>query len=231
MLLAAAESIRIAEMTAAGMKSGKIQKLHVKRKRGIFKCDQCTSVFGLRHNLLRHKRTIHEGKRPFKCTATGCKATFVQRFDLQTHAASVHDKRKDFACGLCERQFAQRSNLLTHLRGAHQDAPGDTIERLVNECEVSSSSCSTAGSVVSSAGGECKDSGSGKVQEDCSGQVVQSARKQAAHSYHNQCPSSILSSPLYQLASLQCDESLDDVPVAQLPRTSCLKSSSPNVKL
>lgn len=103
------------------MRPGKIQKLHVKRKRGVFKCDQCPSVFGLRHNLLRHKRTIHEGKRPFKCNVSGCNASFVQRFDLQTHAASVHDKRKDFCCRVCSRAFSQRSNLLTHLRAAHDD--------------------------------------------------------------------------------------------------------------
>lgn len=98
---------------------GKVAKKQVKRKRGMFPCNLCCSVFGLRHNLLRHVRTIHEGKRPFKCTVPGCKASFVQRFDLQTHQTSVHAKRKDFKCPHCARAFSQRSNLLTHLRCTH----------------------------------------------------------------------------------------------------------------
>lgn len=131
-LLAAAESLHAAETASEiHVRTGKIQKLHVKRKRGVFRCDKCTSVFGLRHNLLRHERTIHEGRRPFKCGVTGCAASFVQRFDLQTHAASVHDKRKDFVCGVCSRGFSQRSNLLTHLRAAHgrvvDDEGGDVV--------------------------------------------------------------------------------------------------------
>lgn len=119
MTLATAESLHPAELADLHVRPGKSQKAHVKRKRGVFRCDNCTSVFGLRHNLLRHQRTIHERHRPFKCTAPGCAAAFVQRFDLQTHAASVHDKRKDFWCAVCARAFSQRSNLATHLRAAH----------------------------------------------------------------------------------------------------------------
>lgn len=143
MLLAAAESLAMAEMKELRMRPGKIQKLHVKRKRGVFKCEQCSSVFGLRHNLLRHKRTIHEGKRPFKCNVSGCNASFVQRFDLQTHAASVHDKRKDFCCRVCSRAFSQRSNLLTHLRAAHEgvvDLDSDNLDLITSSSSPSSSS-------------------------------------------------------------------------------------------
>lgn len=143
MLLAAAESLRVAEMNEIRMRTGKIQKLHVKRKRGVFKCDQCSSVFGLRHNLLRHKRTIHEGRRPFKCNAAGCNASFVQRFDLQTHGASVHQKRKDFSCRVCLRAFSQRSNLLTHLRSAHEGIDSNDIQQMLDESPTSST-CSTA---------------------------------------------------------------------------------------
>lgn len=54
-LLAAAESLRTAEINEFHARAGKIQKAVVKRKRGVFKCDKCPSVFGLRHNLLRHE--------------------------------------------------------------------------------------------------------------------------------------------------------------------------------
>lgn len=54
-LLAAAESLRMAEINEFHARAGKIQKLHVKRKRGVFRCEKCPSVFGLRHNLLRHE--------------------------------------------------------------------------------------------------------------------------------------------------------------------------------
>lgn len=90
MLLAAAESLRTAEITELHRRAGKIQKVHVKRKRGVFRCSKCASVFGLRHNLLRHQRTIHEGRRPHKCPIDNCTAAFVQRFDLTAHMASVH---------------------------------------------------------------------------------------------------------------------------------------------
>lgn len=140
-LLAAAESLHRAETDKVHMRSGKIQKVHVKRKRGIFRCDKCTSVFGLRHNLLRHERTIHEGRRPFKCNVTGCSASFVQRFDLQTHAASVHHKRKDFVCSVCTRAFSQRSNLLTHLRSSHASVipdPEAEADRVVSTSNIPS---------------------------------------------------------------------------------------------
>lgn len=162
-LLAAAESLHRAETDKVHMRSGKIQKVHVKRKRGIFRCDKCTSVFGLRHNLLRHERTIHEGRRPFKCNVAGCSASFVQRFDLQTHAASVHHKRKDFVCSVCSRAFSQRSNLLTHLRSSHAsvisdpEAEADRVvstpngppanQRLLQRCRVESKPQSASTSV------------------------------------------------------------------------------------
>ena len=67
------------------------------------------------------QRTIHQGRRPFKCDQPACTASFVQRFDLETHRSSVHDKRKDHRCEQCGRSFSQRSNLLTHVRITHDD--------------------------------------------------------------------------------------------------------------
>lgn len=122
-LLAAVEALRRAEVAEYHARAGKIQKAHVKRKRGVFKCDKCPSVFGLRHNLLRHDRTIHQGRRPFKCGVTSCTASFVQRFDLETHRSSVHDKRKDYTCAECGRGFSQRSNLQTHVKLTHPSPP------------------------------------------------------------------------------------------------------------
>lgn len=134
-LLAAAEALRRAEVNECYSRAGKIQKVHVKRKRGVFKCEKCPSVFGLRHNLLRHDRTIHQGRRPFKCDQASCNASFVQRFDLETHRSSVHDKRKDYQCDQCDRTFSQRSNLHTHVKITHDAQSVDSLR-----CETCSKS-------------------------------------------------------------------------------------------
>lgn len=89
-LLAAAESLRTAEVNEFHARAGKIQKAVVKRKRGVFKCDKCPSVFGLRHNLLRHEvcqpfiRTnfSHTFASKFICVLNTCTFADTLRFSF-----------------------------------------------------------------------------------------------------------------------------------------------------
>ena len=39
---------------------------------------------------------------------------------IQTHIAGVHEGRKDFHCDLCEKAFADRSNLKRHVSSYHE---------------------------------------------------------------------------------------------------------------
>jgi hypothetical protein len=52
-----------------------------------FKCDQCQRTFNRKHDLERHKRSIHEPTQLFSCGY--CKKIFVRKVKLEVHSSSA----------------------------------------------------------------------------------------------------------------------------------------------
>lgn len=61
--------------------------LHSEQRRE-FKCEICKVSFGLKGNLNKHIRVVHNKERPFECDV--CASCFGLKSDLKRHRASVH---------------------------------------------------------------------------------------------------------------------------------------------
>ncbi|KIJ40173.1 hypothetical protein M422DRAFT_174044, partial [Sphaerobolus stellatus SS14] len=77
----------------------------------------CGKNFERKSDFDRHMK-IHEGKRDYKCTFSGCAKTFVQRTQLVTHVNS-HTKVRPHTCTKCPRTFSDPSARSRHEREQH----------------------------------------------------------------------------------------------------------------
>ena len=51
-------------------------------------CSKCGASFSTRKDLQQHNETVHEGKKPYKCTL--CEERFYQEFTLRKHIKTIH---------------------------------------------------------------------------------------------------------------------------------------------
>ena len=68
-----------------------------------------------------HLAAIHEGNKPFKCSA--CFKAFVDKAQLNVHVASVHEKNRPFKCSICDDDFVVNEEL-----GVNEDPGNDELE-------------------------------------------------------------------------------------------------------
>ena len=54
--------------------------------------EACGAIFGTKENLNVQNRSVHEGKKPFKCKI--CQATFSHLVNFNVHINSVHEETK-----------------------------------------------------------------------------------------------------------------------------------------
>lgn len=80
-------------------------------------CTRCTSRFKMRGDLLRHVKTVHEGKKMFTCET--CGKAFGHSGHLNRHISSVHLRQRRFKCEYCGFQFFQASHLQSHIGHIH----------------------------------------------------------------------------------------------------------------
>ncbi|XP_021961857.1 zinc finger protein 492 [Folsomia candida] len=79
------------------------------------KCSHCGKVLNSKRSLKSHE-ALHGDTLPFVCTRAPCTRGFLQEADLERHVKAVHLKEKNFVCEFCSKAFAQKPNLITHLR-------------------------------------------------------------------------------------------------------------------
>jgi len=72
-----------------------------------------------------HVMAVHQGVRPFACSAPGCAASFAAASDRDAHEAQVHRRERPFECQLCTKVFARRSHLRSHQLKMHPALPHD----------------------------------------------------------------------------------------------------------
>ena len=88
-----------------------------------FVCDvaDCTQACHTHGNLQQHKRSVHEGLRPYKCDQ--CDYSCARKETLRRHQQTVHEQQKPHACQHCTYTTAQLSNLRKHYKRKHKGHP------------------------------------------------------------------------------------------------------------
>ncbi|CAB0037982.1 unnamed protein product [Trichogramma brassicae] len=49
-----------------------------------------------------------------------CQRTFAQQTNLIRHQRTVHERQRDYECGVCQRKFTLKFNLIVHQRTVHK---------------------------------------------------------------------------------------------------------------
>ena len=44
-----------------------------------------------------------------------CGSIFSPKYDMKIHVESVHEKKKTFKCEICDKNFANKKNMVTHV--------------------------------------------------------------------------------------------------------------------
>ena len=68
--------------------------------------------------LKRHIASVHEGKKPFKCSVCDYKCS--EGGQLKRHISSVHERERPFKCDICEATFAGKNNVVIHIARIHE---------------------------------------------------------------------------------------------------------------
>ena len=76
------------------------------KKQSRKECPDCGKTVT---QLKVHKESVHEGKKPYKCSF--CKGRFSQNSHLKTHIQGVHEKKKSKKCLFCDAGFQSNGHL------------------------------------------------------------------------------------------------------------------------
>eukprot|EP01083_Nonionella_stella_P280165 952969_1 len=98
--------------------SGEVSNIpECKASSSSYKCNLCQKEFVLKHNLKKHRKTVH-AKEMLWCDV--CGKQFTSQSRLNTHVQSVHENLRPFQCEICTKKFKTKSNLAEHIHGVHQ---------------------------------------------------------------------------------------------------------------
>ena len=84
-----------------------------------FKCSLCSQCFTRKNGMEKHISAVHEGKKPFKCTI--CDKSFGRKSHMELHISAVHEEKKPFKCSLCREAFTRKENLQKHISSVHEN--------------------------------------------------------------------------------------------------------------
>lgn len=80
----------------------------------VIQCPSCKKKFSTNGNLKNHILTIHEKKRPFKCTHPNCDKSYSNKSRLEVHERT-HSGIRPYVCHICSKTFNEKGNLKTHI--------------------------------------------------------------------------------------------------------------------
>ena len=90
----------------------------------------CSFKCGLKHNLNRHVRQVHENKKLHtKIQCPQCDSSFIQKSDLKRHVLAVHEGKKPFKCLQCKSRFTQSYHLKAHVLAVHEGINSSIIRK------------------------------------------------------------------------------------------------------
>eukprot|EP01083_Nonionella_stella_P280164 952968_1 len=81
-----------------------------------YKCNLCQKEFVLKHNLKKHRRTVHANDMVW---CDFCEESFKFKSQLKTHVQCVHEKLNLAQCKMCAKTFRTKVNLIQHIREIH----------------------------------------------------------------------------------------------------------------
>ena len=95
------------------------RKVNMKNsKQSLLECNICNrKSFKTSNHLKKHIKTIHEGRKDFKCDS--CGKSFTAAGSLKIHINTIHEGHKDFKCDSCGKSFTIASYLDKHINKVH----------------------------------------------------------------------------------------------------------------
>ena len=117
-------------------KSGQTKHVKLVHEGEKFKCQLCYKLFTTKISLKSHILTVHEKKKPYKCTY--CDKEFSHRQSFILHVKNIICQRRIyFKCDFCDDGFSFKQDMLNHIESVHKEKPNFM-------CEVCSKSFFTA---------------------------------------------------------------------------------------
>ena len=90
---------------------------HRNDNKEAFECYLCKVRFS-HENLQSHFKTVHKGRKPFKCTI--CNKTFMMKRTLADHISTVHEGKNLLQCSHCVKTFGYKTSLDDHISKVHE---------------------------------------------------------------------------------------------------------------
>ena len=93
--------------------------MHEKKK--PHKSPMCPAAFLQKSHLQPHVDSAHLGKKDEskKVKCDHCDTIFCSMKTMKKHVEIVHEGKKPFECTFCDKKFAIKGGLITHLRSMH----------------------------------------------------------------------------------------------------------------
>ena len=94
-----------------------------------YKCETCQRDFKLKHQLNSHKLLCES----FQCYT--CFEKFSSKRDLKNHTTSFHSTKKIFTCFICFDKFTRNFTLKAHMKKFHEESKTDecSFENILKE--------------------------------------------------------------------------------------------------
>ena len=108
------------------LKHSLIRHIESKHEGITYSCNQCDSHFTLKHVLQNHIKAKHEDAK-FECEK--CDYVASLQSHLKRHIQSVHEGIR-YSCNHCKQEFSQQGHLKTHIKTKHEG-----IKYQCDECD------------------------------------------------------------------------------------------------
>ncbi|XP_034018545.1 GDNF-inducible zinc finger protein 1 [Thalassophryne amazonica] len=91
-----------------------------KRAFARYVCDECPRTFHYERSYLKHISIYHGVKTDIIYRCEMCEKTFANRSNLKIHEKHVHSNERLFACQVCTKTFKRKKDVTRHHRQVHE---------------------------------------------------------------------------------------------------------------